>query len=142
MKDWQVIVLCFVFALIGMAGMNSIHTCKVMPVADRQRVFYKLGYLEYDGLAFTVTAYCPCEVCCGRFSDGITASGHIIQPGDKFAAAPPEVPYGTMLDIPGYGVVPVLDRGGSIKGNRLDVFFSDHETALKWGAQKLEVKFK
>lgn len=95
-----------------------------------------------DGLAFTVTAYCPCEVCCGRFSDGITASGHIIQPGDKFAAAPPEVPYGTMLDIPGYGVVPVLDRGGSIKGNRLDVFFSDHETALKWGAQKLEVKFK
>ncbi|KKN39454.1 hypothetical protein LCGC14_0743240 [marine sediment metagenome] len=51
MKDWQVVVLCFVFGLIGIAFMmNYAHTCKVMPVADRQRVFYKLGYLDYDDI--------------------------------------------------------------------------------------------
>ncbi len=93
-----------------------------------------------DGSLFTVTAYCPCEACCGRFSDGITASGHIIMPGDKFVASPPEIAFGTMLDIPGYGIVPVLDRGP--KKGWLDVFYSDHETALDWGVQKLKVKIR
>ncbi len=50
MKNWQVVVLCFVSGLIGMACMDFTHACKVMPVADRQRIFYKLGYLEYDDI--------------------------------------------------------------------------------------------
>lgn len=91
-----------------------------------------------DSPVYTVTAYCPCEECCGCFSDGITASGHIIQPGDKFAAAPSEMPYGTILEIPGYGVVPVLDRGP--KSGRLDVFFQNHQEALEFGVQELKVK--
>jgi len=44
-----------------------------------------------------------------------------------------------MLRIPGYGTVPVLDRGGAIKGARLDVFFPTHAEALKWGRQSLEI---
>ena len=86
-----------------------------------------------------VSAYCPKKCCCEIYSDGITASGHIIQPGDKFVAAPPHIPFGTMIDIPGYGRVPVLDRGGAIRGNKLDVFFDDHEAALQWGRQHLTV---
>lgn len=89
-----------------------------------------------------VTAYCPCKKCCGRYADGVTASGYIIQPGASFVAANENIPFGTMLDIPGYGVVPVRDRGGAIKGNRLDVFFPTHAEALEWGWQKLEVKIK
>lgn len=101
---------------------------------------------EEPAVTWRVTAYCPCEVCCGKWADGITASGHVIKPGDKFVAAPPEIPFGTMLTIPGYGRVPVLDRGGSIKGRRLDVFFDDcngvsgHQRALNWGVRQLEVK--
>lgn len=90
--------------------------------------------------SFVVTAYCPCEKCCGRFADGITASGHKIQPGDKFCAAPPEYKFGTMMNIPGYGQVKVLDRGGAIKGDKLDVFFHSHREALQWGRQKLDVE--
>ena len=86
-----------------------------------------------------VSAYCPCSLCCGIYADGITASGHAIQPGDRFVAAPPELPFGTMLDIPGYGLVPVLDRGGAIKGNKLDVYHDSHEAALRWGRQNLLV---
>jgi len=98
---------------------------------------------------FEITAYCPCEKCCGRFSDGITASGHKIAKDDKFVAAPPFIPFGTLLAIPGYAgglPVPVLDRGGAIKGNKLDVFFGDkdgisgHQRALNWGRRQLEVK--
>jgi len=50
--------------------------------------------------------------------------------------------FGTKLVIPGYATerpVEVLDRGGAIKGNRLDVFFPTHAEALKWGRQKVEV---
>ncbi len=50
--------------------------------------------------------------------------------------------FGTKLSIPGYNQgapVPVLDRGGRIKGHRLDVFFLSHSQARKWGARRLNV---
>jgi 3D (Asp-Asp-Asp) domain-containing protein len=92
-----------------------------------------------------VTAYCPCSKCCGQYADGITANGHKICQGDTFAAADEKFAFGSELIIPGYSnsrPVKVLDRGGSIKGNRLDVFFHTHEEALQWGVQYLEVKIK
>ncbi|RLF48212.1 MAG: peptidoglycan-binding protein, partial [Thermoplasmata archaeon] len=50
------------------------------------------------------------------------------------------IPFGTMIEIPGYGTVPVLDRGGAIKGDRLDVFFPTEKQALQWGVKYLDVK--
>jgi len=97
---------------------------------------------QYEVRTMKVTAFCPCEKCCGKFADGITASGHKIVQGDKFVAAPPEIPFGTMIEIPNYGLVPVLDRGGVIKGDRLDVFFDTHEEALEWGVKYLECKIR
>ncbi len=92
-------------------------------------------------LLFRVTAYCPCEICCGKWADGVTASGlPVTANGSKFCAAPQEIPFGTMLDIPGYGRVPVLDRGGAIAGNRIDVFYETHAEAKRWGVQWLTVK--
>ena len=96
-------------------------------------------------LKMRVTAYCPCEKCCGQFADGITANGHKIQPGDTFAAADSRYPFETELIILGYNAsnpVKVLDRGGAIKGNKLDVFFHTHEQALQWGVQYLNVKIR
>ena len=90
-----------------------------------------------------VTAYCPCEKCCGEYSDGQTASGHNIQPGDAFVAADKQYPFGTKMVIEGYNndqPVKVLDRGGAIKANRLDVFFDMHQEALKWGVKYIDVK--
>jgi 3D (Asp-Asp-Asp) domain-containing protein len=91
-----------------------------------------------------VTAYCPCKKCCGRFSDGKTASGRrITHNGSRFVAADTSLlPFGTRLSIPGYhggAIVPVEDRGGRIKGRRLDVFYLTHEQAKRWGARWLDV---
>ena len=97
---------------------------------------------EWEKIKMRVTAYCPCPRCCGEYSDGITACGYEIQPGDTFVAADRRYPFGTEMLIPGYSnnrPVKVLDRGGAIKGNRLDVFFATHEEALQWGVQYLEV---
>ena len=89
-----------------------------------------------------VTAYCPCPKCCGKYADGYTAYGHKIRPGDKFVATDPSIPFGTLISIPGYNngyPIRILDRGGSIKGGRLDVFFDSHDEALEWGVQNIEV---
>lgn len=84
------------------------------------------------------SAYCPCTRCCGAHASGITASGLPVTHNDgRFVAADTRVlPMGSHLSIPGYHeghVVPVIDRGGAIKGNRIDLFFPTHEEALQWG---------
>ena len=98
---------------------------------------------EWESIQMRVTAYCPCRKCCGKYSDGVTACGHKIQPGDTFVAADRRYPFGTEMLIPGYSnsqPVQVLDRGDAIKGNRLDVFFATHKEALEWGVKYLVVK--
>ena len=94
---------------------------------------------ELPAQLYRVTAYCPCEKCCGKFADGITASG---KPAvGKIVAAPSTIPFGTVLAIPGYSEVAVVwDRGGAITGNRLDVLFPTHERAKQWGVQELMVR--
>lgn len=54
----------------------------------------------------------------------VTASGYRLKPEDSFkiAACPPEIPFGTKVDIQGIGIVRCEDRGGAIKSKRLDVW--------------------
>lgn len=91
------------------------------------------------------TAYSPDERSCGKWADGITASGKSVwMNGGRLVAADRKVPYGTILTIPGYNngkPVQVWDRGGKIKGNRLDVLYPTHEVAMRWGVQDLPVVF-
>jgi len=91
-----------------------------------------------------VTAYCPCKKCCGPKAQGLTASGKRINFNDGFFVAADKnvFDFHTRLKIPGYAnsqAVPVLDRGGAIKGNKLDVFSPTHAEALKWGRQRIAV---
>jgi len=91
-----------------------------------------------------VTAYSPDARSCGAFADGITASGYSVKTnGMRLVAADTvRLPFGTMLSIPGYDngyIVPVLDRGGAITGDHLDVLFPTHGQALQWGVQHLDV---
>lgn len=95
-------------------------------------------------IEMVVTAYSPDWRSCGTYADGITATlHHVSTNGAKLVAADPSLlPYGSLLTIPGYDagkVVPVLDCGGAIKGNRLDVLFPTHEEARKWGVRKIKV---
>lgn len=91
-----------------------------------------------------VTAYCPCTICCGPNARGVTASGRKVSHNSgAFVAADTNVlPFHTRLSIPGYRsgkTVPVIDRGGDIKGNRLDVFFKTHGEAKKFGRRIVPV---
>jgi 3D (Asp-Asp-Asp) domain-containing protein len=95
-------------------------------------------------MSMIVTGYSPDARSCGNFADGITASGLSVHTNNmRLAAADTRVlPFGSMISIPGYDdgrVIPVLDRGGAIKGNRIDLLFPTHEIARQWGVQRLEV---
>ena len=103
------------------------------PAAPRTRV-----------IRMEVTAYCACVKCCGPNAHGVTASGKPVSYNEgKFVAADTSVlPFGKQLIIPGYAddqAVEVIDRGGAIKGNKLDLYFDSHADALVWGRQHLDV---
>ena len=103
----------------------------------------------------TVTGYCNCRKCCGwRYTwygkpvyeksgktkkVGMTSSGMRTRRG-TIAADIKKYPYGTIVEIPGYGYGRVEDIGGAIKGERLDAWFPSHSEALKWGKKTLNVK--
>lgn len=94
----------------------------------------------------TATAYCPCEICCGKWAlnrpDGIvyTASGAIAEEGVTIAADWSVYSPGTILYIEGIGERTVQDRGGAISGQKIDVFFNSHEDALRFGRQEVRIK--
>ena len=95
-------------------------------------------------LRMEVTAYCPCTKCCGPLAQGITASGLLVShDAGRFVAADTGIlRFGTRVEIPGYHdarPVEVIDRGGAIKGYKLDVYFPTHEEALLWGRKMLDV---
>jgi 3D (Asp-Asp-Asp) domain-containing protein len=135
--------VCFLlFACTALAG------CRTAPVTvvGRQR------------MRMEVTAYCACEKCCGwEHNDqgqpvyaygphqgrpkqiGICADGTAAAVGVA-AADTDYYPFGTVLEVPGYGIATVHDRGRDIRGpHRLDLFFSTHEQALAWGRRVLWV---
>jgi len=67
----------------------------------------------------------------------------ILPRSGTIAADTGHYPFGTIMDIPGYGLGVVEDRGAAIKGpNRIDLFFNSHQKALNWGRKKIPVKIK
>lgn len=88
-----------------------------------------------------ITAYCPCEICCGSYSNGITASGTTATARHTIAvdAYNPIVPMGTKLIIDGVEYV-VEDTGNlNAHGNDIDIYYATHDAALGWGRQNVEV---
>lgn len=87
-----------------------------------------------------VTHYCNCAKCCGKWAGGNTASGK--KPASGMVAMSSHYPFGTQIMIKGT-MYTVEDRGGDgIENNihRVDIFVSDHNTALKMGRYKTKAK--
>ncbi|MCI8510705.1 MAG: hypothetical protein HFE83_01750 [Lachnospiraceae bacterium] len=85
---------------------------------------------------FRASGYCACSVCSS--GSGLTYSGKPPKANHTIAADLSLYPLGTKLMIDGT-VYTVEDTGGSIMGNRLDIYFDDHETALNYGIQTVTV---
>lgn len=99
---------------------------------------------EHEWVTVEATAYCSCAECCGEWAHkrpgGVvyTADGSVAQTGVTIAADWDKYPAGTVLYIDGLGERIVQDVGGAIKGNRVDVYFDNHQDALQFGRQTLK----
>ena len=98
---------------------------------------------------FRLTAYCACEKCCGKWAlnrpvdkngEAIvyTASMKRAESGWTIAADTDILPFGTKIWIDGHEYE-VQDRGGAIKGNRIDIYFDTHEEVCQFGVQYKDV---
>jgi 3D (Asp-Asp-Asp) domain-containing protein len=95
-------------------------------------------------MTMRVTAYSPDERSCGDSADGITASGYSVWTnGMKMAAADKRIlSFGALVSVDGYHQgkpVPVLDRGGAIKGHHIDLLMPTDAMARKWGSRTMTV---
>ncbi|MBF7096704.1 3D domain-containing protein [Alkalibacter mobilis] len=92
----------------------------------------------------TATAYCSCEICTGPGNGYVTASGTRTT-ANRTIATSKSFAFGTEFYIPYFrnssnrGIFVVEDRGGAIKGNRIDIYFNSHEEALRFGRKTLKV---
>jgi 3D (Asp-Asp-Asp) domain-containing protein len=93
-------------------------------------------------LTMQATAYTNSFECTGRRpSDpgyGITANGTRTRRG-IVAVDTSVIPLGTRLYVEGYGFALAADRGGSIRGNRIDLWMATRQEALSWGRRTITV---
>lgn len=103
------------------------------------------GYPLNRWINMTATGYAPLDPAavagmCYSGDRHITASGRRVAPGVT-VAAPPGIPFGIWIHIEGIGWRRVDDRGGRIRGNRIDICFRTRREAMKWGRRKVRVLF-
>ena len=124
------------------------------------RIAYKgkSGYIKSDAITdntkdvnagggelFEVTAYCPCHICCQKYSNELnggephTATGTVPEAGRTIAVDPTVIPYGSVVEIEGLGTFIAEDCGGKIKENHIDIYFDTHEEARAFGKKMLHV---
>lgn len=106
------------------------------PTEPTEDVLLEAGpeIFEHSLGEFKLTAYCPCAECNGKWVGELTASGTELTVGRTIAVDPDVIPLGSIVDINGFQYV-AEDTGSAIKGNRIDILFSNHAEALDFGVQ-------
>ena len=88
------------------------------------------------GHRFVVTQYTARSEAYGKDNDGFTSTMWKADPKARIVAVDPKlVAYGSWLWIEGLGWYQAQDCGGAIKGYRLDVMATSHESAMQYGKQ-------
>lgn len=87
---------------------------------------------------FTLTAYCNCKKCCGKWSGGPTAIGKMPKEGRTIAVDPKVIPLGSKISINGKTYT-AEDTGSAIKNKKIDIYFDSHSEAWNFGKQKAKV---
>lgn len=85
---------------------------------------------------FTITHYCSCKKCNGKWADMPAANGENLQEGYTIAVDPSVIPLNSVVEIDGYGIRKAQDTGSAIKGNKIDIFIDNHEECYMLGKLK------
>lgn len=85
---------------------------------------------------FTTTGYCNCSICSSGHN--LTYSGTVPRAGHTVSADINVFPLGTKLMIDDT-IYTVEDIGGGVSGNKLDIYYDNHEAALNHGRKTQEI---
>lgn len=95
----------------------------------------------YEATFYTAS----CKGCTGITATGVDVRHTTQYKGYRVIAADKSIPFGTIMRITlADGTVInaiVADRGGGIKGKRLDVLVASHDEAVRLGRQQVTVEF-
>ncbi|MBB6281792.1 3D domain-containing protein [Geobacillus subterraneus] len=110
------------------------------------RLEEQFDWSKYPSVEVVATGYTAGIESTGKTPDhpeyGITYSGVRVK-RDLYSTIAADLsifPIGTILFIPGYGFGVVADKGGAIKGHRIDLYYETVEDVYKyWGKKKVNV---
>lgn len=148
---WKVFLLC----VIVLISDNTVYANNIKLMSGTTFIEYINGSPdEYNDVviretviedvlvgSFVVTAYCPCNICCGEYSNPsnpTTSSGTIAKSNHTISADIGILPYGSEVIIDGQPYI-VEDTGGGIVGNHIDMFFDTHSEALEYGKRVVDI---
>jgi len=144
---WHLLVVCLIAlmlidknttASVPVSQESVVHafTTKEVVVADKEEE--SLG-------EWTITAYCPCEICCGKWAlvrpaDGTVYGAYGNELIQGIACAAP-FPQGTRLQIGDVGEFVVEDTTSAWILERydnkiVDLYFESHSDAMDFGVQQ------
>jgi len=152
----QFLILVIVF-LVGRASKPDIlptHNEVIDPVvsaAQTEIVEEVKEVKEVKTVTFRVTAYCACSECCGKWAKNrpvdefgkpivVGSAGTVLKSGYSCAST---LPFGTKIELEGYGTVDVQDRPADWVVNKygkniIDIYLGDHQTAMNFGVKYIE----
>jgi len=103
-------------------------------------LFLLAGQVYASDEDWQITFYCACPKCCGKWADGVTASGYKVDDG---VIACNILPMWTVVHIEGFGYRIVMDRGAHKyfdDKKHIDIYVNNHEKAKELGVMWRKVK--
>lgn len=123
-------------ALAELGRMANDYAREKLARQEQAEAYEAVGAWEYVGEC-TITAYYPCAECCGRWVDGVTASGLPATPG-VVAVDPEGIPLGSTAVIDGQRYL-AADTGSGVEGLHIDICMGSHEETVAHGVRTADV---
>lgn len=99
---------------------------------------YSVRYVTVEATGYAPLDSQATKGVCYSGDPRVTASGAKTKPGVT-VAADRSIPFGTRIFIPSHGLRIVEDRGGAIRGNKIDICFKTRDEALRFGRRQVQV---
>ena len=150
------ILIVVTIAAMAMAGCKHGHREQAVEVPSAEPpIMVKLLEVPQtpieEKIQFRVTAYCPCEICCGEWArrrptdengEPIVYGAQGVELVDGVSCASP-LAFGTEIELDGIGTVKVQDRTANWVVEKhgehiIDLYMTDHETAWNFEVQYVE----
>lgn len=123
-------------ALAELGRMANNYALEAQARREQAEAYEAVGAWEYVGEC-TITAYCPCAECCGRWADGLTATGFPALPG-VVAVDPDVIPLGSTVVIDGQRYL-AADTGSGVEGLHIDICMGSHGETVEHGVRTADV---